>query len=470
MVEQTIQKPTKEIASPGAMREARKATGFARLIGISGVIMSLALPIGVIPRIMQGQQLNESHKKLVEQLPQVSVTRVRPAPAITQLSLPGTIEAIVDTDIFARSSGYVQERFADIGDRVAAGQLLAKLQTPEVDASEQEAQAQVLTSVAVKAQSEADRDRARADLSAAIAQVSQAKAALIEAESDQKFALSTYQRWKSLGNEGAVSWQDVDEKENRYKTTTAARQAALEKVAAAESNVVAARAKVKAESATVDLSSANVLASKARATKSSTERSFQNVTSPFAGIITERNADTGMLVTSGSENSKTTLFKIARVDTVKVYIDVPQYVSADIKNGQPVKVNLKEFPNREFTGTVARTSVALDPASRTLRTEIHIANKDLVLAPGMYADVNISVPTTAQAYLIPANSLISSSEGQRVLTLAADNTVHFKKIQLGHDLGTDIEVVGGLNGHESLVVNPQDTLTDGAKVTTEANK
>ncbi|HIA54212.1 MAG TPA: efflux RND transporter periplasmic adaptor subunit [Candidatus Melainabacteria bacterium] len=470
MAEQTIPKPTRETTSPQPMREGRKPTGFARLIGISGVIMSLALPIGMIPRIMQGQQLNESHKKIVEQLPQVSVTKVRPAPATTQLSLPGTIEAIVDTDIFARSSGYVQERFADIGDRVAAGQLLAKLQTPEVDASEQEAQAQVLTSIAAKAQSEADRDRARADLSAAIAQVSQARASLIEAESDQKFALSTYQRWKGLGNEGAVSWQDVDEKENRYKTTTAARQAALEKVTAAESNVVAARAKVKAESATVDLSSANVLASKARATKSSTEKSFQNVTSPFAGIITERNADTGMLVTAGSENSKTSLFKIARVDTVKVFIDVPQYVAVGIKNGQPVNVKLKEFPNREFTGTVARTSVALDPATRTLRTEIHIANKELLLAPGMYADVSISVPTTAQAYLIPANSLVSSSEGQRVLTLAADNTVHFKKIQLGHDLGTDIEVVGGLNGHESLVVNPQDTLTDGAKVATEAKK
>lgn len=470
MVEQTISKPTKETNPPIQLREVRKETGFARLIGISGVIMSLALPIGVIPRIMQGQQLSDSHKKIVEQLPQVSVASVRQAPATTQLNLPGTIEAIVETEIFARSNGYIEERFADIGDRVSAGQLLAKLKTPEVDASEQEAQAQVLTSIAAKAQSEAERDRAHADLSSAIAQVSQAKAALLETESDQKFALSTYQRWKSLGEQGAVSWQDVDEKENRYKTMSAARQAALEKVAAAEANVIAARAKIKAENATIDLNAANVMASKARATRSSTEKSFQNVTSPFSGIITERNADTGMLVTSGSESSKTTLFKIARVDRVKVFIDVPQYISAGIKNGQAVRVNLKEFPDREFKGTIARTSVALDPASRTLRTEIHIDNKDLVLAPGMYADVSISVPTTAHTYLIPANSLVSSSEGQRVLTVAPDKTVHFKQVKLGHDLGTDIEVVGGLNGAESLVINPLDTLADGARVSTEPSK
>jgi RND family efflux transporter MFP subunit len=466
MVEQTIPKPARETSTATHIREGRKETGFARLLGISGVVMSLALPIGVIPRIMQGHELGESHKKIVEQLPLVSTAQVRPAPSTNQLNLPGTIEAIVDTEIYARSSGYVQQRFVDIGDHVQAGQLLAKLQTPEVEASEREAKAQVLTSVAARAQSEADRERAQADLSAAIAQVSQAKASLTEADSDQKFALSTYQRWKSLGEQGAVSWQDVDEKENRYKTATAARQAALDKVSAAESNVIAARAKVKAQSATVDLSAANILASKARATRSSTERDFQNVTSPFTGIVTERNADTGMLVTSGSENSKTSLFKIARVDTVKVFIDVPQYSAVGVRAGQAVKVSLKELPDRVFNGTVARTSVALDPAARTMRTEIHIDNKAMLLAPGMYADVNITVPVTAKTFLIPANSLVSSSEGQRVVTLAKDGTVHFKKLQLGKDLGTDIEVIGGLNGSESLVVNPQDTLTEGAKVVT----
>ncbi len=465
MLSETVTKTTREVAALPIFREVRKQSGFARLLGISGILMSLALPIGIVPRIMQGQELSASHKKIVQQLPQVSITKVKPAPETTKLSLPGSVEAIEETELFGRTNGYVKQRFVDIGDRVKAGQLLAKLETPEVDQSEKEAQAQVLTTVAGKAQSEASRDRAQADLDSAIAQVSQAQASLVEAESDQKFSLSTFKRWKQLGDDGAVSQQDVDEKDNRYKTTSAARQAAFDRVRAAKSEVVAARAKLKAEAANVDVNTANILASRARADRTLTEKSFQNVVSPFAGVITERGIDTGMLVTSGSENSKTAMYKIARLDTVKVFIDVPQYASSGVKTGQQVKVNLKEFPGRVFSGTVARTAVALDATARTLRTEIHIDNKDLALAPGMYADVNITVPNIARAFLIPANALVSSSAGQRVSILSADKTVHFKNVELGHDLGTDIEVMGGLSGNESVVVNPPDTLQDGARVT-----
>lgn len=465
MTEQTITKPANETTRFPILREVRRQSGFTRLLGVSGIIMSLALPIGIVPRIFQGQELNESHKKIVEQLPQVSIAPVRRAPDTNKLNLPGTVEALIETEIFARTNGYVQQRFVDIGDRVSSGQLLAKLETPEVDESEKEAQAQVLTTVAGKAQSVAERERAQADLDSAIAQVSQAQASLIEAESDQKFAFSTLQRWKQLGDEGAVSSQDVDERENKYKTTSAARQAAFDRVRAAKSAVVAARAKLRAEDATVNLNTANIAASQARANRSLTEKSFQNVISPFAGVVTERNADTGMLVTSGSENSKTSLYKIARLDTVKVFIDVPQYAAVGIRSGQPVNVQLKEFPGRIFHGKVARTSVALDPTARTLRTEIHIDNRDLALAPGMYADVNIAVPTSLKAFLIPANALVSGSAGQRVAIVSKEKTIHFNQVGLGHDLGNDIEVMTGLNGGETIVVNPPDTLTEGARVT-----
>jgi RND family efflux transporter MFP subunit len=465
MPEQTLIKPPSESEIAIPPHPARKQTGFARLLGISGVIFSLALPIGVVPRILQSQELSENHKKLLNEIPIVSITKVRRAPAQTNLSLPGSIEAITESEIFARTNGYVQQRFADIGDHVKTGQLLAKLQTPEVEESEKEAHAQVLTTVAGKAQSEAEKERAQADLQRAISQVSQAKAKIIEAESDEKFALTTYKRWKFLGDDGAVSWQDVDEKENKYKTANAVKQAALDNLRAAESDVTAAKAKLKAEFASVNLNAANVLASQARASRSSMERSFQNVVSPFDGIVTERNIDQGNLVTAGSENSKVSLYKIARVDIVKVYIDIPQYAAVGVRPGQSVKVQLKEFPARIFQGKIARTAVALDANARTMRTEVQISNSDLALAPGMYADVNIDVPNPGGSNLIPANSLVSTGAGQKVALVSEDKKIHFKNVVLGHDLGTEIEVLAGLKSGESVVVNPRDTLKEGTTVT-----
>lgn len=464
MPEQTLIKPSSESETATPTHPTRNQSGFARLLGISGVIFSLALPIGVVPRIFQNQELSENQKKIVDETPIVSVMKVRRAPATTNLSLPGSIEAITESEIFARTNGYVQQRFADIGDRVKTGQLLAKLQTPEVEESEKEAQAQVLTTIAGKAQSEAEKERAQADLQRAISQVSQAKANIVEAESDEKFALTTYKRWKFLGDDGAVSWQDVDEKENKYKTASAVKQAALDKLKAAESDVVAANAKLKAEFASVNLNAANVLASRARASRSSLERSFQNVVSPFDGIVTQRNVDQGNLVTAGSENSKASLYKVARVDVVKVYIDIPQYAAVGVRSGQPVKVQLKEFPTRIFQGKITRTSVALDANARTLRTEVQINNSDMALAPGMYADVNIDVPNTANSYLIPANSLVSTGDGQKVALISEDKKIHFKSVVLGHDFGADIEVLAGLKNGESVVVNPRDTLKEGTRV------
>lgn len=222
---------------------------FIQLMGASGIAMSLILPIGIIPRIIQSQELNQVHEKIESQMPSVSVTRTVLAPSEQKLSLPGSIEAIVETPIYARSNGYLKERLVDIGDRVGTGQLLAKMETPEMEESEKEAKAQLLTTIASKEQSNANRHRAEADLASAVAQLSQAKAALIERQSTEAFAKSTMLRWKKLGAEGAVSFQDVDEKETNYETSVATRQAADDLISAAKSQVIAAKARLKAEEA-----------------------------------------------------------------------------------------------------------------------------------------------------------------------------------------------------------------------------
>jgi RND family efflux transporter MFP subunit len=259
--------------------------------------------------------------------------------------------------------------------------------------------------------------------------------------------------------------QDVDEKETNYKTSQAATQAAEEFVNASKSTVIAARSRLKAEEANVKLSAANISAATAHADFSSTERSFQNVLSPFSGVITERNIDTGTLISSGSENSKLPLYRLARIDTVKVFVDVPQYAARGIHIGQEVSITLKEFPDRVFTGKVARTSVAMDSTARTLRTEIHVPNADLALVPGMYADANFSISSPIATFLIPANSLILRAEGPQAITLTEDKKVHYRQIQLGNDLGKQVEVLAGLNNKDTVIINPSDTLREGALVT-----
>ncbi|MBS1957704.1 MAG: efflux RND transporter periplasmic adaptor subunit [Cyanobacteria bacterium SZAS-4] len=444
--------------------KSAKRLGMTKLVGVSGLVMASILPIGLVPRFMQLQELNQTQQKIEEHVPAVSTTQPVPAPSERPLNLPGTIEAIVETPVYARTDGYVSERLVDIGDRVRTGQLLAKLQTPEVDDSERESQAQLMTSIAAKAQSEANRERARADLDKAQADVSQAQANVVENESEEQFALSTNLRYKTLGVEGAVSAQDVDEKLTRYKSSQAARTAAQERVKAARSEVIAARARLKAEEANVNVSAANIATARAHAERSTTEKSFQNVVSPFNGVITERNIDQGMLISSGSDNSRTALFKLARIDTVKVFVDVPQYASNGVRIGQNVRVDLKEFPGKQYTGKVARTSVALDANARTLRTEIHIPNADFKLVPGMYADVSFAVARPHGTVQIPANALVINSDGTQVLTVSHGKT-HYRKVRLGEDLGKQVEVLSGITKNDTIVVNPLDTLSEGTTVT-----
>ena len=451
------------LLSEPTTKSARHTNGFGRLLVVSGVLMAVLLPIGVYPRILQSKELEAAQTKMMERLPEVIVIKAEAAPAARQITLPGSTEALLETGIFARTDGYVEKRFVDIGDRVTAGQLLATIETPEVDENAKESKAMFLNNVAAKAQAEATLDRAKADLITAQAELSQARANLLQAISNEKFAAVSSHRWGTLVKQGAVSAQDADEKLTSEQTTSAARTAAEQAVQSAESHVVAARALVEAQKASLTASSANIDAAKARENATIVKQKFQKVFAPFAGVITERNIDPGSLISSGSDSSRTDLFRLARIDTVRVFVDVPQYAAPGIKVGLPVEVNLKEFPGRTFRGEVKRTSVALNASARTLRTEIHIPNRDLVLAPGMYADVKFDIPNAVHSFIVPATALVSRGEGQQLALISGD-AIHLQPVEVGHDLGNKLEIVGGITGKESIVGNPSDTLLNGTKV------
>lgn len=441
----------------------RKPFGFTKMIGGLTILMSALLPFGVVPRIQQQAELLQRHAQSPQRIPSVSVVAAHLAQAHRDISLPGTVQAILETAIYARANGFVRSRNVDIGDKVKAHQQLACLETPELDDSLQEAHAQVLTNIAAKAKTEAGREQAKSDLQKLRAELAETKASLIEHKTEEEFALTTFKRYESLGAQGAISFQDVDEKRTRLKSTQASRLAAEEKVAAAQSALESAKAKVNAEEANVQASDANVEAARARSNRAASEKAFQEVTSPFDGVITERNIEQGMLVSSGSDSAKTPLFKLARVDTVKVFVDVPQYAAAQIKAGLPVRVELKELPSKTFIGKVVRTSVALDEKSRTLHTEIHIPNESGLLAPGMYADVHLSVERNQPPLLVPTNAVVIRDNQAKIIVIEK-NKAHYKDVKLGDDLGNEIEVSAGLHPGDKVAVNPSDSIAENTSV------
>ena len=231
------------------------------------------------------------------------------------------------------------------------------------------------------------------------------------------------------------------------------------------------QANVGALEASVGAARANVAASEANVQRLTALQSFQRLEAPFAGIITVRGTDRGALITSGSGSSASPpLFRIARIDTLRIFVNVPQTFVRAITPGQEAKVLVPEFPQRTFIGTIASTAGALDPTSRTLLTEVRLRNDDRALMPGMYAQVKFSVPPSDDVWVVPATAIVTRAAGSQVVAVRGDGTVKYLGVQLGRDLGQSVEIVSGLSGQERLVVSPPDGLKDGVRVALEKPK
>jgi RND family efflux transporter MFP subunit len=175
--------------------------------------------------------------------------------------------------------------------------------------------------------------------------------------------------------------------------------------------------------------------------------------------------DTGALVTTGT----TLLFRLAQVNTLRTYLNVPQGFATSVKQGQQALITVSNFPGRQFKGTVARTSNSLDPANRTLLVEVHLANANNELLPGMYADVELSSVRGDPPVLVPSEALIVRADGTQVATVRPDNTIHMQKITPGRDYGDRLEVLQGLEPGAVIIANPGD-VSEGMKVDPVAAK
>jgi RND family efflux transporter MFP subunit len=182
-------------------------------------------------------------------------------------------------------------------------------------------------------------------------------------------------------------------------------------------------------------------------------------------VLTRRNVDPGALINAGATGKE--LFDMAQVDTLRVYTSVPQAYAPFIKNGGKVIVTLQEFPGRKFEGTVARTAESIDPATRTLLTEVDVVNKDGVLLPGSFGQVHFAVGANVQKLTVPVNAMLFRTEGAKVAVIGADNKVQLRPLNIGRDYGQTLEVLGGLEASDQIVINPPDSLEDGQPVRVE---
>lgn len=337
-------------------------------------------------------------------VPTVRVAAVRANDGFSTVSLPATTTAFEAANIFARTSGYIEKRYVDIGDKVKAGALLAEITAPELDHQIVQAQATL----------------------------AQNQATLQQTQASHELAQVTNARDSNLVKQGWLTLQQGD----NDRLTLAAQKAA---VGVAQSNIAAQEAQIR------------ILGQ---------EKAYQRVIAPFDGVVTQRNIDNGSLVTSGS----TLMYTVMQSNVIRIQLFVPQDEAFGVTPGVEAVVHVPEIPGRDFPGTVTRIASALQPGSRTLLTEIDVPNPDGALSPGIYCTVDLHIPRKTPSFTVPADAVVFDQNGLHV-AVVENNIVRLQKISIARDFGTQVEVREGVKAGDQVILNPMVNLAEGSKVT-----
>lgn len=380
-----------------APAQPRSKHGFLAVV-VALLIVAVVVVAGIVPRRRAAAALNKETHDLA--VPTVSVMHPKLGAPQSEIVLPGNIQAFNDSPIYARTNGYLKKWYVDIGARVKANQLLADIETPEVDQQ---------------------LDQARADLNTA--------------QANYRLSEITNARYAELLKTDSVSKQDADNARGDF-------QAKQAMVASAQSNMG----------------------------RLEQLQSFEQIYAPFDGVITARNTDIGHLINSGAGAPATELFHIAAIQQLRVYVNVPQQYSPSAKPGLTADLTLQEMPGRRFKGTLVRTAESIDVASRTLLVEIDVDNRTGELLPGAYAEVHLKVPAGSPALIVPVAALIFRSDGLQIGVVENGNRAALKNVILGHDMGSEVEIVSGLTATDAVIVNPPDSLISGETVRVAAGE
>jgi RND family efflux transporter MFP subunit len=391
---------------------------FVIAVGIPSLFVIL-LAVGAVARTRTDRELRAAAHTLQNTAPQVSVIRPEPATQ-SDLTVAATTQAMQDTIVYARTTGYLSGRHVDIGDDVKAGQRLAEIASPEIDQQLRQAQADLR-------QSEKTLDLQKATLD---------------------LARVTMARYQAADADSAVAKETVDQSVAAAKTGQAA-------VEAAEATVASNTANVRHFQELI---------------------SFERVTAPFTGTVIQRNVDVGALIMAGSPTNNTAvapssvaggangLFEVAQIDWLRVFVNVPQAYAPNVHRGLPVSVSVRGQLMEPVTGTVTRTASALDPGTRTLLVEVDVANPSHRLLPGMFVYVAFKISPAGTRWRVPATAAIFDAHGTRVVLVGPGNKLHYQPVVFGRDLGASIDVQAGLRGDESIVKQPTVSLQEGQVV------
>ena len=370
-------------------------------------IVAFLLLVGIIPKVVRfiTTSINAREAKYVALVEKPTLTNGEDG-----LELSGELKPYLQTEMFSRINGLVSERCVQLGDHVKKGQLLATIDTPDLDAETASAKSALIS----------------------------AEKHLMETKYQYNFAKQTYERFKNSSSDGAISRQDLDTKYNEFKTS--------------EINYLGAQADV--DKAKQDLNRLTAL------------QGYKRVVAPFDGVISKYNIDAGANVVSGGSSTSTSLFEIQQIDKFRATIFVPQNYVRFIKDGQAVEVYIPENPSQKFKGYISQISGKLDNVSRAMEVALVIPNDGKSgLYSGLYVKTNIDVKDR-QKYLTinPACLTTFNSPDQYVAEVKPDSTIHFIKVKQGRDFGDKVEILEGLKGDEKLITNINDNLKEGDKV------
>ena len=397
-----------ENAIPKDLKRPHPVTIIAALLLFCGVLAGLFF-IGWRPHEKAVAEAKADASDRADALPVVSLAKPQLSKSVKDLTWPSDVRANQETALYTRANGFLNKLYVDIGSKVKAGQTLAEIDSPDVDA-------QLTQSEAALKQAQASVSKANADLKLA----------------DQ--TLARYQNLQHAGN-NTVTQQEVDEK-----------QAALGQA-----------------QAELELANANVAAADATVKRFTALQQFEQIVAPFDGVITARNYDVGALLSPTDTGPGKQIFNIAQTDPVRVFVNVPQVYATAIKNDEPAFLEVRNYPGRTFEGIVVRRTDAIDLSTRVMSFEVHFPNHDGSLVPGMYANVRVGVAEKHPVLVIPSSALVFNAGGTQV-AVVQDGKVHFQQVKVGEDRGQSMEITDGLSESDEIVAAPGERLMEGSQV------
>src|ERR1700722_11060196 len=386
--------------APGAGRKT------FRMFLIAALLVGAGVAFGVWRHSLAEAEVNATSEQRRSIVPAVRVTTIRTIDGMMMALPPASTDAFEAAYIMARITGYVAKRYVDIGDHVKVGQLLAEISAPELDHQIAQAQATLALS----------------------------EAALNQAKAKREIASVTWNRDSNLAGQGWITSQQADTE----------------------------RLNLRAQEAAVTVAQANIRAQQAQLEVLLQQKSYQRVVAPFDGIVTQRNIDNGSLVQADAAGGMP-MFTVMHSDVIRIQTYVPQDQAFGLQKGVGAIVRVPEMPGVEFRGTVSRVASALQPGTRTLQTEIDVPNKEGMLTPGTYCEVELLIPRKTMSLIVPAEAVIFNRNGLSA-AVVENGVVHLRKLTVVRDRGTTLEVSAGVAAGDQGILTPPVDISEGRTV------